>query len=303
MNVSLFGTLPDGAEVQCIEISNGRLSAKFISLGARLNALSLNGSLSFVPTHSLDEALGEALYSGVIIAPVLNRLGRSQALLDGQVLKFEPNEGQNLLHSGSESSCWANWEVASVTENSVTFRLVQRPGSFPGTRTVEATYRLDETCLVLEIAAETDAPTLMNAGFHPYWSASGEGRANQKLEIAADTCLELDQEKIPTGQIIGVSDVDQDLRNARVPEHDIDTCFILRESNQVRRAVSLISDSYRLDIDTDAPAVHVYTGNEIGIAVEPEMFPDAPNHSNFPSVRLAPGEVFQQKTIHRFTKL
>ena len=37
-----------------------------------------------------------------------------------------------------------------------------------------------------------------------------------------------------------------------------------------------------------------------GIALETQNFPDAPNHPNFPSAVLRPGEVYSQHTVYAF---
>ena len=38
-----------------------------------------------------------------------------------------------------------------------------------------------------------------------------------------------------------------------------------------------------------------------GLCLETQHFPDSPNHAHFPSTRLDPGDVYEQKTIHRFS--
>ena len=37
-----------------------------------------------------------------------------------------------------------------------------------------------------------------------------------------------------------------------------------------------------------------------GLCLEAQGFPDAPNQPAFPSARLAPGDVYQQRTIYEF---
>jgi aldose 1-epimerase len=67
---------------------------------------------------------------------------------------------------------------------------------------------------------------------------------------------------------------------------------------------------------TDQPGIQIYTGNwfdgkTVGkygkthnrresIALETQKFPDSPNHPNFPSARLTPGETYTQTTIFKF---
>jgi aldose 1-epimerase len=38
-----------------------------------------------------------------------------------------------------------------------------------------------------------------------------------------------------------------------------------------------------------------------GLALETQHFPDSPNHANFPSTVLKPGETFTSSTVMHFT--
>ena len=38
-----------------------------------------------------------------------------------------------------------------------------------------------------------------------------------------------------------------------------------------------------------------------GVCLETQHFPDSPNHPEFPSTVLRPGETFQSTTVHRFS--
>lgn len=71
-----------------------------------------------------------------------------------------------------------------------------------------------------------------------------------------------------------------------------------------------------MKIITDQPGLQFYSGNGMrgldtgkrgnkneyrtGIALETQNFPDAPNHDNFPSSVLRPGEVYTHSTIYAF---
>jgi aldose 1-epimerase len=45
---------------------------------------------------------------------------------------------------------------------------------------------------------------------------------------------------------------------------------------------------------------HVYTRNA-ALALEPQHFPDSPNHPEFPSTILRPGEEYRSRTVYRFS--
>ena len=66
----------------------------------------------------------------------------------------------------------------------------------------------------------------------------------------------------------------------------------------------------RMEIRTDFPAVQIYTGKFLpaphkansGLAIEPEFYPDSPNHPDFPSTLLRKGERFHRWASYRFTE-
>jgi aldose 1-epimerase len=55
-----------------------------------------------------------------------------------------------------------------------------------------------------------------------------------------------------------------------------------------------------MDLMTTEPGLQVYTGHKLGVALEPQIWPDAPNNSSFPSALLSPNQIYEQETIFRF---
>ena len=72
-----------------------------------------------------------------------------------------------------------------------------------------------------------------------------------------------------------------------------------------------------LEVSTTQPGVQFYTGNFLdgtvtgkkghvykrryGFCLETQHFPDSPNHPDFPSTILKPGETFKSKTVFKFS--
>jgi aldose 1-epimerase len=72
-----------------------------------------------------------------------------------------------------------------------------------------------------------------------------------------------------------------------------------------------------LSIYTTEPGIQFYSGNFLdgtlvgtsgrmyrqgdGFALETQHYPDSPNHPNFPSTVLRPGQVYETRTIYQFT--
>ena len=72
-----------------------------------------------------------------------------------------------------------------------------------------------------------------------------------------------------------------------------------------------------MEVWTTQPAVQFYTGNFLdgsfkgkngiaygkrtGFCLETQHYPDSPNHAEFPTTVLLPGQTFQSETIYRFS--
>ena len=72
-----------------------------------------------------------------------------------------------------------------------------------------------------------------------------------------------------------------------------------------------------MEVYTDQPGIQFYSGNFFdgkskgkygkaikyreALALETQKFPDSPNHSNFPTTRLDPGETYTHNTIYKFS--
>jgi galactose mutarotase-like enzyme len=123
-----------------------------------------------------------------------------------------------------------------------------------------------------------------------------------ELELDADTYVVTDAEQLPTGELAPVEGTRFDFRRRRALREEFDQCFVL---NGVARLTDPESGR-TLEVRTDQPGIQLYTGNHLpvphtGIALEAQHFPDSPNHPQFPSTVLRPGETFASTTELRFT--
>ncbi len=208
---------------------------------------------------------------------------------------------------------------------------------FPGEVSVEATYQLDGDRLSLAFKAQTTKPTIINLSAHPYFNLAGVANGDvlgHEVTIAGDAFLPTDAEQIPTGEIAPVAGTPFDFRQptllgARIRQADpqlfyglgYDHCFVLgTEVPAAPRLAVRVRDPVSgrvLDVYTDQPGVQMYSGNKLdgsfaghggviyrqaaGLALEPQDFPDAPHHANFPSTVLRPGETYRRVIVYHFT--
>lgn len=303
-----FGTLSDGRAVQAVTLASAELSVTVLTLGAILQAVRLAGvapSLT-LGSNGLADYEGRMGYFGAIVGPVANRIGGARAVIAGQAQHFPPNEGPNLLHSGPTGTHAQLWTVSEAAPQRLTLSLTLPDGlgDFPGTRRITAAYSLDGPTLTLELTARTDAPTLMNLANHSYWRLGGDGQAGYRLTVAADSYLPVDAALIPTGEIRAVSG-HFDLRAGRVLDgaeaYDHNFC-LAPAPRPLTRAAELAGPAAHLLLETTAPGLQVYSGNPEGVALEPQLWPDAPNDPAFPPILLTPGQTFRQTTRWTFTR-
>ena len=313
----------DGSTVQKITITNGPTRAQLISYGATMTDFRLDGIPYSLALGSPDPEsyFGKMRYFGAIVGPIANRIAQGQALLDGQSLKLAVNENGNALHGGPEGISQKNWQVEELESDRVTFSVQTLDGEsgLPGPLEIKVSYSIqNDGALKIEVSAKSEKPTFCNPAFHGYWCLNNEGLSGHKLTIHADHFLPTNEALIPTGKIQSVDGTPYDLRQPKAlpAEISLDTNFCLNGPG-LREAARLETDELTMIVETDALGLQVYDaarldtspvlghsgnpyGGHAGIAMEPQVWPDAPNQPNFPSITLRPGERFSQTSFFRF---
>ena len=262
-------------------------------------------------------------YAGAIVGPVANRIQGGVMPIGGKDFQMPLNEAnRTCLHSGPDGLHALDWHVIaqSPTQLSLGVNLADGDQGLPGLRQITATYSLHANTLRLEITAQTDQPTPMNIAHHPYWNLGGTDVAAHQLHINARQYLPTNALNLPTGQIAPVNNTMFDFTTPKpVPLSralDVNYCLATKPHDQPKPCATLTGpDGTRLAIATTAPGVQVYAGGFLpalagalqdgqdlrpfgGIALEPQFWPNAPHHPDFPSINLHPGEVWRQITTY-----
>ncbi len=335
-----WGQLPDGREVSRYTITNSSgNSIRLTNYGAILADVNIadasgnvaNVNLSF---DQLAPYVNRHPHYGSTIGRFANRIALGQFTIDGTAYQVTPNQGKHHLHGGNigfDHLLWDAETIESDNEAGVRFTLVNPDGyeGYPGTVTVIAEYRFSENNeLTIDFTATTDAPTHVNLCNHSYWNLAGAGNGqvlDTLLQIEADQVLDVDPDLIPTGKINDVAGSGLDFRVAKPIGQDIadyastkgyDHCFVIRgQADQLRLAARAEEprSGRVMEVWTTQPAMQLYTGNHLGgnelsgghgqhdaFCLETQHHPDAPNHADFPSTLLRPGETLRQTTVHRF---
>ncbi|WP_255951492.1 aldose epimerase family protein [Streptomyces odontomachi] len=325
METQPFGALPDGTPVHRWILRRAGVQVCVLTYGGIVQSVRVPGregdtaeiTLGF---DTLDDYLEHpSPYFGALVGRYANRIGQARFPLDDRVHHLTPNEGRNLLHGGDGGFDKHVWDAEPVPDG-VRLSRVSPHGEegFPGRVEISATFTLDASgALSLAYEAVTDAPTVLNPTNHSYWNLSGadSGTASgHELRIAASRITPVDAERIPTGAFTPVADTRFDFREPRKTGTGYDHNYVLDKGRTAdAEEVAELHDPTSgrvLTVATTEPGLQLYTGDYLGdgpygpcagTALETQHFPDSPNHPQFPSTVLRPGEVFSSRTVYGFS--
>ncbi|MEO8668511.1 MAG: aldose epimerase family protein [Bauldia sp.] len=243
-------------------------------------------------------------------------------------------------NKGFDKVVWTVTPQPAISEGAaaeLTYTSKDGEEGYPGTLTVKATYTLDnKNELWIAYEATTDKPTVINLTSHSYFNLAGDGSGSIEshiLKINADKFTPVDAGGIPTGELAAVAGTPFDFRDAmpigaRIRSSDqqmvngrgYDHNFVVNRSGgdvSLDARVYDPSSGRIMEIASDQPGLQFYTGNFLdsttvgaagkqyrqgdGFCLETQHFPDSPNHPDFPTTLLKPGEVYKTTTVHRFS--
>lgn len=324
-----FGTA-DKQEIYLYTLTNERgLEVSITNYGGAvvsLKTVDRNGSFADIVLgyDTLEEYVNNPRYFGGLIGRHANRIGLGKFSLDGVEYQLTQNNGANHLHGGARGFDKRVWQVTDDT-TSLRLEYLSRDGEegYPGNLTAEVTYTLSrDNELKTEYRATTDRETIVNLTNHSYFNLAGHGTIlDHELTLHAGGFTPVSSELIPTGEIKSVEDTNMDFREGRpIATGGYDHNFVLMNyDGSLRRAARLYEpNSGRvLEILTTEPGMQFYSGNFLdgslrgkggavyhqytGLCLEPQQFPDTPNHANFPSTVLRPGEVYKHVSVYHFS--
>lgn len=210
---------------------------------------------------------------------------------------------------------------------------------FPGNIKIDMTYSLSKKNeFKIDYTATTDKVAPINISHHPFFNLEGEGSGTidkYVMYINASHYTPIDSMSIPTGEIADVTGTpfdfrephligkminqdNQQLKNARGYDHN----WCLDRDSTSTDPLQLACTVYDKDcgrfiaVFTDQPGLQFYSGNffdgtskgkngkplafRSSLVLEAQHYPDSPNHPNFPSIILNPGQTYRQTTVYQF---
>ncbi|HUA67593.1 MAG TPA: aldose epimerase family protein [Candidatus Saccharimonadales bacterium] len=290
---------------------------------------------------NLEGYLTNSPFFGALIGRYANRIANGKFTLDGHEYTLPTNNPPNCLHGGDQGFDKKVWKVVKADVGPRGPRLelsyLSKDGEegFPGNLNVQATYTVTEdNALRVHFKATTDQDTICNLTHHSYFNLTGSGDVlGYIVYINADKFTPVDSTLIPTGELRPVAGTPFDFLKptaigARINEDNqqlkyangYDDNWVLNHPAGKLGLAAQVYDPVSgrvLTVYTTAPGMQFYTGNFLdgtitgkggwvyqfrdAFAMEPQDFPDSPNHPNFPSAELKPGETYKSTIIYQFS--
>jgi aldose 1-epimerase len=288
-------------------------------------------------------------YFGATVGRYANRIRRGQFRLNGVDYQVDCNEKSNHLHGGRDGWDRRIWSSEVHPDGlGVTFRTLSRDGEmgFPGSCDVSSSYRLEGRSLRLTMESTPDQDTLINMVHHSYFNLAGHASGNvleQHMRIPADFYLPVDDELLPTGEVLRVDGTAFDFRELRpIGERfnqlpptgtaifdggsGYDHNWCLRgdahpHEPELMEALEVVdpASGRRLRMWTTEPGLQMYTGGYLsadvigkgsnpycqyaGFTLETQKFPDSPRFPHFPSSTVRAGDSYRQVKLLEFSNL
>ncbi|MDR1121198.1 MAG: galactose mutarotase [Dysgonamonadaceae bacterium] len=291
--------------------------------------------------NNIEEYLNsEEPYFGAVCGRTGNRIAKGKFTLNGKEYTLAINNGPNNLHGGLKGFNAVVWNARQIDVQTLELTYFAKDGEegFPGNLTTVVTYKLtDDNAVQIDYWATTDQATVINLTNHSYFNLSGAGDpyvGDHLLQINADTYLPTDETAIPYGKPEPVEGTPMDFRQPtevglRINDNfqqlifgkGYDHTYVLnKKGNELSFCAKVESPKTGIimDVYTTEPGVQLYTSNwttgnfiakngqrypeRCALCLETQHFPDSINKPEYPSVVLRRGEVFESRTVFKFSK-
>ncbi|MFV0366806.1 MAG: aldose epimerase family protein, partial [Mangrovibacterium sp.] len=314
-----FETTVNGKETKLFTLKNANgMVVELTNYGGRILSIHVpdaNGKFADVLLGfaSLEEYKTNEY--NALIGPYANRIADGQITIDGETYQLSTADNGNCLHNGAVG--FKHSVLDAVQEgNSLAMTIHSADGEFgfPGNKVVKVTYTLtDDNGLQINYEATTDKACPFNLTNHAYFNLKGEGNGDilgHVMYIDADSTTAINEELIPTGEIVSIKGSDLDFTTPTVvgDRIDADSDFIklgmgydhnfILNKNQNDHEMTLAArveeptSGRVLEVYTTEPAIQFYSGNfqdgtltgksgnkyqrRTGFCLETQHYPDSP---------------------------
>lgn len=279
-------------------------------------------------------------YFGTVVGRYANRIAKGEFELDEKKYHIPVNNNGNALHGGPNALDCVVWDVDKATKDELHLSYISPDGDngFPGTLNIKMVYTLTpDNEFKITYEATTDKPTVVNLSHHSYFNLKGEGNGtvtDNYMTLNASNIVPVNEVCIPTGGLMPVEGTPFDFRQPHLIGERInddneqlkngagyDHCWVIDKKTEdgVEQAAIVYEplSGRIMEVYTDQPGIQFYSSNWFdnvtpgksgkaykvreSLALETQKFPDSPNHTDFPSTRLNPGDVYKHTCIYKFS--
>jgi len=240
---------------------------------------------------------------------------------------------------GFSKVLWQPEPFQDLHEAGVIFLYISKDGEegYPGNLSAKVTYTLtDRNELIFDYRATTDKATPLNFTQHTFFNLAGDGKRDvleHELTLNADRFTPINKTMIPTGELCSVQGTPLDFSKpmkigARIYENyeqlvlgrGYDHNFVINGKSDDLKFAARVHEPTSgrvLETYTTEPGVQLYSANFLdgtikrkqgyvyqqryGFCLETQHFPDSPNHPNFPTTILRPGQTYNSRTVYKFS--
>jgi len=279
----------------------------------------------------------DEMFFGATIGRYGNRIANGKFIIKGKEYQLSKNNGKHNLHGGDKGFYNVVWNAKQTDKNTLelTYLSIDGEGGFPGNLNVKVIYTLSaNNTLEIKYEAVTDKTTFVNLTHHSYFNLRGiENETsinNHLLTIKASKFTPINDEGIPTGEIISVAGTPFDFTEQKPIGKDINDSNaqlsfgkgydhnLVLDDTQLECAARVEEpiSGRTLEVFTGEPGMQFYSFNHIegvhkgknnttfsarsAFCLESQHFPNSPNQPNFPSAILNPGEKYTSYCHYKF---
>lgn len=341
-NMDLFESKIDGKNSHLFVLKNrAGMQIALTDYGARLvSAMVPNNKGDLIDVVLGFDSIAKYLnakekYHGTTVGRVGNRIANGKFTLNEVEYNLAQNNGPNALHGGPHGFHTKLWDRQRSSTNRIDFYYVSADGEegYPGEVKVNVSYELtNNNEIVIKYRATTDKDTILNMTNHAYFNLNGEGKGDvlsHYLKIEANEYLPINSNQIPLGHIEPVAGTPFDFTSSKKIITNLDRTntqiqiangfdhsFV--NNNPISKSVAQVyapETGIELQVSTDLPTIHLYTGNYLsddigksgnryitngGLCLEAQHYIDSPNQESFPSIVLKAGEEYTATIIYKF---
>ena len=242
---------------------------------------------------------------------------------------------------GFNKRVWAAKDVSTSAGEALELTYLSKDGEegYPGNLSVKVVFTVpaNHNSIKIDYSATTDKETVVNLTNHAYFNLAGQGNGDilgHELTLHANKFNPVDATLIPNGELRSVQNTpfdflkpvaigkrinqdDEQLKFGKGYDHD----WVLdrTSANSLSPAARVYEpQSGRvMEVLTTEPGIQFYSGNFLdgtiqgkegksyphrsAFCLETQHFPDSPNHSDFPSTVLKPGQHYHSTTVYQFS--